>query len=59
MSTPRTYYGHEITKSYPEGYWTTFIPGIGYLRADTLDGLKALIRHRLGRTRPGEATLYR
>ena len=33
----------EIVKT-PTGYYVTFIQSIGYLRADTLKGLKQLIK---------------
>lgn len=43
----RTYCGLTIDRSFPSGYWVALGPS-GYLKADTLAGLKALIRHTLG-----------
>jgi hypothetical protein len=45
-SGPRTYRGLTIDRSFPSGMWTALGPA-GYLRADTLAGLKDLIRHTL------------
>lgn len=43
----RTYRGVTIEKLHPSGMWSAFLIGYGYLRADTLAGLKAMIREAL------------
>lgn len=42
------YKGHFIEKAFPSGYWHTGV-GTGQLVADTLEGLKALIREKVAR----------
>lgn len=45
----QTYYGENIYRHAINGMWITRVPGHGLLRADTLDGIKFMIR----RTRSG------
>ena len=40
----RIYKGYLIERAFPSGYWKAFVQGHGTLVADTLQGLKALIR---------------
>jgi len=42
------YRGHLIERAFPSGYWKAFVQGHGTLVADTLQGLKALIRETVG-----------
>lgn len=42
-TTLRYYRGFSIDRSPYGGYWRTFIPDYGWLKADTLEGLKTLI----------------
>lgn len=42
----RRYRGLTIERSFPSGYWITLGPS-GYLKADTLAGLRQLITHTL------------
>ena len=43
----RIYKGYLIEHAFPSGYWKAFVQGHGTLVADTLQGLKALIRETL------------
>jgi len=44
---PRTYYGCTIWRTWPSGYWEAFVSGHGTCYADTLAGIKRLIRERV------------
>lgn len=41
---PLIYRGHHIEKIFPSGMYSAFIEGYGFVRADTLAGIKELIR---------------
>ena len=48
----RTYRGYTIERTFPSGYWAALIDTprySGYVKADTLDGLKDLIRYYVTR----------
>lgn len=50
----RTYYGVTIHPQRPNSMgcrWWAFVPGYRMVQADTLDGIKSLIRHYRGRGR--------
>ena len=40
----KTYLGHTIEKIFPSGMYSCFIEGRGFLKADSLEGIKELIR---------------
>jgi hypothetical protein len=39
-----TYKNTTIEKTFPSGLYSAFIEGCGFLRADSLEGIKKLIR---------------
>lgn len=43
----KQYKGFHLERIFPSGMWATFSPETGYLRADTLQGLKQLINDTL------------
>ncbi len=45
-----TYYGYDMPdRLSPGGWWVAWKSGVGYLKADTKQGLRQLIRHTEGR----------
>jgi hypothetical protein len=45
LTSRRTYRGLTIDRAYGTGWYSVLHPERGYLKADTLAGLKSLIRH--------------
>ena len=54
MTRERTYRGHTITRTFPSGYWETYLWAEGrFVKADTLEGIKRWITASLESTPMG------